>query len=80
MIYQISSKQNDKIKEVLKLRKSSYQKEVGLFIVEGFHLIEMASSSNLLEAVYTLEEIKNIDASIPQYIINKDILDKILNY
>ncbi len=80
MIYQISSKQNDKIKEVLKLRKSSYQKEVGLFIVEGFHLIEMASSSNLLEAVYTLEEIKNIDASIPQYIINKDILDKISNY
>ena len=80
MIYQISSKQNDKIKEVLKLRKSSYQKEVGLFIVEGFHLIEMASNSNLLEAVYTLEEIKNIDASIPQYIINKDILDKISNY
>lgn len=80
MIYQISSKQNDKIKEVLKLRKSSYQKEVGLFIVEGFHLIEMASNSNLLEAVYTLEEIKNIDVSIPQYIINKDILDKISNY
>ena len=80
MIYQISSRQNDKIKEVLKLRKSSYQKEVGLFIVEGFHLIEMASNSNLLEAVYTLEEIKNIDASIPQYIINKDILDKISNY
>lgn len=80
MIYQVSSKQNDKIKEVLKLRKSSYQKEVGLFIVEGFHLIEMASNSNLLEAVYTLEEIKNIDASIPQYIINKDILDKISNY
>lgn len=80
MIYQISSKQNDKIKEVLKLRKSSYQKEVGLFIVEGFHLIEMASNSNLLDAVYTLEEIKNIDASIPQYIINKDILDKISNY
>lgn len=80
MIYQISSKQNDKIKEVLKLRKSSYQKEVGLFIVEGFHLIEMASNSNLLEAVYTLEEIKNIDPSIPQYIINKDILDKISNY
>ena len=80
MIYQISSRQNDKIKEVLKLRKSSYQKEVGLFIVEGFHLIEMASNSNLLEAVYTLEEIKNIDASIPQYIINKDILDKISNF
>lgn len=80
MIYQINSKQNDKIKEINKLRKSSYQKEVGMFIVEGFHLIEMAKATNALVSIFTLVPVDDLDDSIPQYIINKDILDKISNF
>lgn len=80
MIYKIESKQNDKIKEVLKLRKSSYQKETGLFIIEGFHMIEMANEEKLLQSVFSLEPIDYLDKNIPQYIVSKDILDKISNY
>ncbi len=43
----ISSKQNDKIKFVVKLRDRSKRKRFGMFIVEGFRELERALDSNI---------------------------------
>ncbi len=77
MIYYISSKQNSKIKDLLSLYKSNIREKERKFIVEGFHLLEMALINNKVEAIFTLKEINSIPENIPQYIINEDILNKI---
>ena len=80
MVKFIESKQNEKVKEVIKLSKPSYQKEKGLFIIEGLHLLEMASESGLLHSVFTLKKIDNLSEDIPQYIVTPEIMDKISLY
>lgn len=77
MIIKITSKANSKIKEVVKYQKPSYQKENGLFLAEGYHLLEMAKENNLIDSVFTLKEIKGLDPLIPQYIVDEEILEKI---
>ena len=78
MIINISSKQNTKIKEIGKLiSDNSYRKERKEFIIEGFHLLEMALEDKLVKAIFSLEPIKNIDEKITNYIVSEDILKKI---
>ena len=77
MIKEIKSKQNELIKEAVKLSSSSYRKETGLFKVDGFHMFEMAKSSNLIKEVFVLKQIKDLDENIPQYIVNEEIMEKI---
>lgn len=52
----ITSVENKKIKQISKLNNRKYRKEMGLFIVEGEHLVEEAYKHNLLESVYSLDE------------------------
>ena len=78
MIINISSKQNTKIKEIAKLiSDNSYRKERKEFVIEGFHLLEMALEDKLIKAIFSLEPIKNIDEKITNYIVSEDILKKI---
>ena len=77
MIYYISSKQNQKIKDAQLLFKESERSAKQLFLIEGFHLLEMALKDNLVVSIFSLKEIKDIDENIPQYIVNEDILAKI---
>ena len=78
MIINISSKQNTKIKEIGKLiSDNSYRKERNEFVIEGFHLLEMALEDRLVKAIFSLEPIKNIDEKITNYIVSEDILKKI---
>ena len=78
MIINISSKQNIKIKEIGKLiSDNSYRKERKEFVIEGFHLLEMALEDKLVKAIFSLEPIKNIDEKITNYIVSEDILKKI---
>ena len=78
MIINISSKQNTKIKEIGKLiSDNSYRKERKEFVIEGFHLLEMALEDKLVKAIFSLEPIKNIDEKITNYIVSEDILKKI---
>lgn len=71
----ITSKTNNKIKELVKLHKNKYREETQTFLVEGFHSVEMAYHAHLLEEVYTLKEVDL--KGIEQYIITKEILEKI---
>ncbi len=75
MINIITSKNNSRIKQLIKLKQSKYRQEMGYFLVEGFHSVEMAYKANLLIEIYSLKPIDNLD--VDQYIISKDILDKI---
>ena len=75
MIYKIDSRQNQKIKDLVKLSQPKFSKEMKLFKIEGFHALEMAKESGVLVSVFATEEIKNLD--VPQYIISKDIMESV---
>ena len=76
MIQTMSSKQNNLIKEVVKLSNSSFRKEKGMYKVDGFHMFEMANESDDLLYVFTTKKVDNLDDKIPQYIVTEDILKK----
>ena len=76
MIIQLTSRSNEKIKHVVALRNKKVRKEEGLFVSEGKKAMEMAKASGLLVEVYTTKTL-NLPSDIRQYIINKDLLDKI---
>lgn len=51
----ITSKDNNRIKEIRKLLTKKYSLEKGLFVIEGENLIEEAIKNNLLVELYVLE-------------------------
>ena len=75
MIYKIESRQNQKIKDLVKLSQPKFSKEKKLFKIEGFHALEMAKNSGVLVSVFATEEIKNLD--VPQYLVSEDIMELI---
>lgn len=52
----ITSPANNKIKEYAKLLQKKYRDETGLFIVEGYHLVEEATKANIVKEVLTSDE------------------------
>lgn len=75
MIFKIESRQNQKIKELVKLSNPQYSKKSKLFKIEGYHALEMALCSGTLDCVFTTKEIQNIDAI--QYIITEEIMESV---
>ena len=73
MIYKIDSRQNQKIKDLVKLSHPKFSKEMRLFKIEGFHALEMAKDSGVLQSVFVTEEINNLN--VPQYLVSKDIME-----
>lgn len=51
----ITSKENNRIKEIRKLRDKKYSFEKNLFVIEGENLIEEAIKNNLLVELYVLD-------------------------
>ena len=73
----ITSIDNPKIKTLLKLNQSKYRKKLGMFIVEGKHLVEEAKKKDMLiEAYSTLDQdgYITITDSIMKKICNTDTL------
>ena len=75
MIYKIESRQNQKIKDLVKLSQPKFSKEMKLFKIEGFHALEMAKESRVLVSVFATKEIRDLD--VPQYLVSKDIMESI---
>ncbi len=71
---QITSVNNEYIKELVKLKNKKYRDEKKLFIIEGYHLVEEAKDY-LVEVLITKEEDK-IDG-INNVLVTKDIINKI---
>lgn len=75
MIYKIDSRQNQKIKDLVKLSNPKFSKEAKLFKIEGFHALEMARESGILKSVFSTEEIKGLE--VPNYVVSSSIMESI---
>ncbi|MCD8028582.1 MAG: RNA methyltransferase [Erysipelotrichaceae bacterium] len=49
----ITSMNNETIKDILKLKQKKYRDETGLFLIEGYHLIEEARKQHCIKTVIT---------------------------
>jgi TrmH family RNA methyltransferase len=76
MLKKIDSLNNPFIKETAKLKLEKYRKERNEFLIEGFHLLEMAKDSNLLKCVFTTKEL-NLPENIDQILVNESIINKL---
>ncbi len=71
----ITSVENKKIKEIVKLNNKKYRKENKLFIVEANHLVEEAYKHNLLISTYSLYE-NNYPNNV---VVSENVMRKISN-
>ena len=76
----ITSLQNNKIKEVAKLKEKKYREDSNLYLVEGYHLVKEALHHKKLKEVY-IEDSETIDESLYKgvkiYIVTKEIIKKL---
>lgn len=74
----ITSTDNKKIKEIVKLKQKKYRNLANKFIIETENLIEEAYLENRLEEVYILEN-ENISLKLdcPIYEVTSKVMDKI---
>ena len=75
MIQHLASKDNRHVVEAAKLKLAKYQKETGLFLVEGYHLLQMAIEHQAVKEVFTTKVIP--DLQVDQYVVNEDILEDV---
>jgi len=66
----IQSKDNGKVKEAFKAKDGKGER----FLVEGFHLVEMALAANVVDAVFTLKE---YPSKAPTYRVTPEIIAKL---
>lgn len=52
----IESVNNERVKNIIKLKNVKYRDEEGLFIVEGPHLVKEAKMAGVLKEAYTIDE------------------------
>lgn len=77
MVEKITSVNNQKVKDACKLKTSKGRNETGLFLIEGFHILEMALKSGVVKSIFTNKIIEGIDEKITQYLVDDFILNKI---
>ena len=73
MVYKITSKSNELIKNIVKIKNDNNS---DYFLIDGFHLFEMALLNNCVEKIFTNKLISNVE-NIDQYIVTDEILNKI---
>lgn len=72
----ITSLENDRIKNYIKLKDKKYRKRTNTFIVEGLHLVlEAYKSGNLIELIIEKDEVLPLD--VPTIFVTNDIINKI---
>lgn len=72
----ITSLDNSKIKELVKLQKKKYRDITNTYIVEGMHLVIESYKANVIKEVFLLENEK-IDLDVPYTYVTQDIMKKI---
>ena len=68
----ITSLQNEKVKNWVKLKEKKYRDETGQYLIEGDHLLQEALKANTVLEILSLEPIEN--CSLPNFIVTKEIL------
>ena len=77
MITKITSKQNERIKYFNQLKDSSFRNKEKLFMVEGFHLVDMALERGCVKTLISLSPYKEELNDIEQIIVTEEILEKL---
>jgi len=72
----ITSLENEKIKKYVRLKTKKGRDQEGLFLVEGFHLVEEAYKANLIEEIILLEE-ETCPYDIPYIYVSEDVMKKL---
>ena len=77
-IINITSTSNETIKYFISLNDKKTRMNAKRFIVEGYHLVNEASKTNLLEAIISTDEkeLKKIN-NVKRYLVNDAIVNKI---
>jgi len=71
----ITSFSNDKIKELMNLRQRKTRDELGMFVIEGKHLVEEARNLGIIKTIFTtLLEYENQPKT---YLVNDFVMKKI---
>ncbi len=73
----ITSRNNDRIKEIARLSEPSFRNENGLFLVEGAHLLEMALARGVVQTVISVEPMTHLPSDIETLQVSPDVLKKI---
>ena len=72
----ITSVNNDRIKELVKLKDKKYRDTNKLFFIEGYDIVVEAYKNNLLKELYVLDGTL-VDMDIPVTYISRDVMKKI---
>ena len=72
----ITSLENERIKNYIKLKDKKYRKRTNTFIVEGLHLVlEAYKSGNLIELIIEKDEVLPLD--VPTIFVTNEIINRI---
>ena len=74
----ITSLENKKVKDFVKLQKKKYRDSTGTFMVEGEHLVIEALKANVLKEVIILDG-KSTSVSVPCTYVTYEVMKKISN-
>ena len=69
----ITSVNNNRIKDICKLKEKKYRDSTNIFIIEGKNLINEAYKKNLLKEIYVLES-TDISLDIDTYYVTKEVM------
>jgi TrmH family RNA methyltransferase len=72
----ITSLENDRIKNLVKLQKKKYRDDTNTYLVEGYHLVEEAYKANFVIEIFTLEG-NDISFDVPITFVSSDVMKKI---
>ena len=72
----ITSLNNDKVKELVKLKDKKYRDKMGLFFIEGYDIVLEAYKNSLIKELYVLEETEVL-MDIHYTYVSYDVMKKI---
>lgn len=72
----ITSLNNDRIKELVKLKDKKYRDTNNLFFIEGYDIVVEAYKNSLIKELYVLDG-TIVDMDVPITYVNRDVMKKI---
>lgn len=72
----ITSVENEKIKNLIKLQKKKYRDLTNTYVIEGYHLIEEANKIGVVSEVFLLEN-ETIPLDVPCTYVSYDVMKKV---
>jgi len=72
----ITSLENEKIKKYVRLKSKKYRDQEGLFLVEGFHLVEEAYKENLIDEMILIEG-ETCPYDCPFFYVTEEVMKKL---